>query len=693
MRAEFGHPDVSLALTCLSYYYTGLTHDQLRQCFDHLLRTDNPEIEYEEWTRHLSESNAGGIKQLRGVNIEDPQQFEAVVYPKLRNDKLLVDFYLSQVVFPKSAKDFPSKLSTSGWDLAEERGRRYITGFSGTNDNRHLLPTSIMQSDPTRQSSTNALVLSYLLQHENNHYVTLPTAAENQGSVSHTLLSAIKAQTGDICILLDVGAQVLDCENRELATFWLSLREDRQAAVYFTDKDELVVVTRDGNIERLIDSTYRERLGDCLIYLDDAHTRGTDLKLPQNARAAVTLGPKVTKDRLMQGKRKSYAMDTFVNSFSLLGCMRMRQLGHGQSITFFAPIEVDRAIRETIGQSATTYEIQTSDIITWALGETCADIRHHIPHWVQQGLDYRRRLNSEVQYRKSSPPEASILQKGWLTPESRPLEELYGLRCDNQSLMDEACKRPDLRKRLKNLGVLSLQDPSMDEEQEREVSHEVEVERQVQRPGKMKPMVHQVHEDVRHLVLHGVRLPRSTQFVKLQLFLKTNNPTVSPPIFVTQDFLRTVQKVNAEALSDYSRPVNWVLSAGQASHKFLVVLSPFEVNELLPDVRGGYAVSLHIFNARVTESMRSMTDLSFYSIVPRPLKHASRLPDPSLAARAHLGLWAGQLYLDDFDTYSYICSVLGTARDSATSADGTSLRKYAFSMLSPCLSLGADNIS
>lgn len=29
---------------------------------------------------------------------------------------------------------------------------------------------------------------------------------------------------------------------------------------------------------------------------------GTDLKLPRTARAAVTLGPRLTKDRLVQGK-------------------------------------------------------------------------------------------------------------------------------------------------------------------------------------------------------------------------------------------------------------------------------------------------------------------------------------------------------------------------------------------------------
>lgn len=61
------------------------------------------------------------------------------------------------------------------------------------------------------------------------------------------------------------------------------------------------VLTRDG-LEPFYSSPFNRRLGECLVYLDDAHTRGTDLKLPKTARAAVTLGMNVTKDRLTQGQ-------------------------------------------------------------------------------------------------------------------------------------------------------------------------------------------------------------------------------------------------------------------------------------------------------------------------------------------------------------------------------------------------------
>jgi hypothetical protein len=46
-RADFGHPDVALILTSLSYYYGGLTDDQVALCFEMLFKLDNPVLEYE----------------------------------------------------------------------------------------------------------------------------------------------------------------------------------------------------------------------------------------------------------------------------------------------------------------------------------------------------------------------------------------------------------------------------------------------------------------------------------------------------------------------------------------------------------------------------------------------------------------------------------------------------------------------
>lgn len=114
-------------------------------------------------------------------------------------------------------------------------------------------------------------------------------------------LKLLVSQKPEIRVLLDVGAQMLELQNEELVRCWLKLRPDIEAAVYFNEEDELVALPQGGTPVPLYSSSFYQQLDRCIVYLDDGHTRGTDLKLPRNTRALVTLGPKVTKDRLLQG--------------------------------------------------------------------------------------------------------------------------------------------------------------------------------------------------------------------------------------------------------------------------------------------------------------------------------------------------------------------------------------------------------
>ena len=118
---------------------------------------------------------------------------------------------------------------------------------------------------------------------------------------THEFLEILVVQKPEIRVLLDVGAQMLDLQNHELAKAWLDISPDASAAIYVNEDDELMACTRDGSTQLLRSSLFAQQLDRCVVYLDDAHTRGTDIKFPSGFRAAVTLGPKVTKDRLVQG--------------------------------------------------------------------------------------------------------------------------------------------------------------------------------------------------------------------------------------------------------------------------------------------------------------------------------------------------------------------------------------------------------
>lgn len=301
-RAEFSQPDVAITLTCLSYYYAGLTDKELEDCFKMLFQLSNPVVAYEGWIQGFGSDYAvpETLLKLSGVNLLDRWERTHVIFPLFRFSKSVIDFYLSNSIFPKEAKEFPFKLSSSGWDISAEKAHP-TTGFSGTNDNRDLLPLSVTQNQLPEQLGTNAKVLIYLLQQENGYVCAHGFAGERLGV--EALLNMLVQQVPTIKVLLDVGAQVLELKNEAVAVLWLSLVDDSTArAVVFFDDDELMIRSRDGTKEPFEISSFSKQMDQCLVYLDEAHTRGTDLKLPLESRAAVTLGPNLTKDRLVQGK-------------------------------------------------------------------------------------------------------------------------------------------------------------------------------------------------------------------------------------------------------------------------------------------------------------------------------------------------------------------------------------------------------
>lgn len=160
----------------------------------------------------------------------------------------------------------------------------------------------------------------------------------------------------------------------------------------------------------------------------------------------------------------------------------MRQLGHGQSVMFFAPPDVDRRIKDT-RRTLVKRPVSVVDILEWVMLETVASIEHHIPYWAQQGVSYKNRLAGWNQFDLASSPEAerlSVLHSLWVEKEARTLEEMY---CPSTPPANRpphpAFEIPDMKVRLDSLGVTSVIEASMDEEQEREVAHEIERESQV----------------------------------------------------------------------------------------------------------------------------------------------------------------------------------------------------------------------
>lgn len=312
-QAEFGHPEVCLLFTCLAFYYDGLSIAQLRQSLEHVLKSDEP-CEYERWT-HSSGGLPNSLRDWNVINLDDETQLMEI-WKHLRYNVIAVDYYLNNFVFPQHAKQFQMKLQLSGWDIplfspqklplsgqktstiVGKHSLALTTGFSGTNDNRAMLPLTIKQADLPGLSHTNAEVLTYLLQARNRQYVLASNASGKR--LSEIDILTLLTDMG-IRILIDAGAQILEMDNLSLAKAWLSVSYKAPAAIYFNAENKPFVLYRNGHEIPLLASPFAENLGNCLVYLDEAHTRGTDLILPADARGALTLGLGQTKDHTVQG--------------------------------------------------------------------------------------------------------------------------------------------------------------------------------------------------------------------------------------------------------------------------------------------------------------------------------------------------------------------------------------------------------
>ncbi|KAF2655413.1 hypothetical protein K491DRAFT_427015 [Lophiostoma macrostomum CBS 122681] len=387
LSAEWGHPDVAIILTTLSFYYQGLNVGQLKQAFEQLFKSDEPSIEYEKWaTSDLPDR----LRDYNAINVEDNFQLR-VLHDHVRYNAFLIDFYLNNFVFPKHARQFKTKLQASGWDLVLydpflRKQQSSTTGFSGTNDSRHQLPMTIKQNDLPDLAHTNAEVLSYLLQERNKHYIL---AVDQYGKrlSEETFLEKLYNPLGvhkdalDIKhstrILIDAGAQILEHDNFTLAEAWLKKDTQAAAAVYFDSDHKPWTLYRTGKQLPLVASPFAEDLARCLVYVDESHCRGTDLKLPPNARAALTLGTHLTKDALAQA------------------AMRLRLLRRTQSVVFYSPPEVHQSILDLRKQEQ-SYRPTSSDVIRWLLEQTCNGIEQLEPLYYNQGINYLRQVQARA---------------------------------------------------------------------------------------------------------------------------------------------------------------------------------------------------------------------------------------------------------------------------------------------------------
>ncbi|KAJ4211923.1 hypothetical protein NW759_012210 [Fusarium solani] len=631
--AEYGHPDTALVLTCLAFYQTGLSKVQVAKNLQHIMKSDDPAAHYERLV-HSCRLPASP-QQWNLLDMDDEVQMDEL-WQLLRFDRNVLNYFLNNFAFPQHAKQFSVKLQASGWDIPllsnKSSSKNLTTGFSGTNDNKRILPHTIKQDDLPSLVQTNAEVLSYLLEPRNQRFYE---SADRSGKhLTETGLLELLRKEG-IKILIDAGAYILEMESHDLASAWLKIFSEAQGAVYFDHQSRIMVRARFQKAAvPLLASPFADNLEHCVVYIDEAHTRGTDLKLPVSARAAVTLGLGQTKDHTVQA------------------AMRLRQLGSTQSVAFVAPPEVYQGIlrlRSAYNGIFTKHLHMTSeDVVYWLLEQSCAASESIMPLHLAQGFDFCRRTNAlwkGLGHIHKKEPRNQLLRAIQLR-EYQTLEQLYGarqpdltefLQLDFLRLADFRTKLQQQRAESSSSGKAVHSSAFEEVEQEREVEFEVEQVREKQKPTRFTPfevdkLDSQLVAFVQFGKFHDQRFEQAFTLIgRTSIGRRFGVQRTSSRLFVSGQFAFSVRE---KARDDIVRPVEWILWSSRTDTAVLVI--PEEAELLLPIIRQ----SMQVFNTLQ------------YLTIP-----ADQDPLPAWVS-IEVGIIAGRLYFD-YREYESLLAWLG----------------------------------
>lgn len=586
--------------------------------------TQNADEIYGKWIQSIpTRLIDSSIRLFTSVNLSDPYHRDELIFPLFRFNMHVIDFWLSKVVFPHEAKIFEDKLISTAWDLCSEQLQYPVTGFSGTNDTKNILPLPIEQNDLDELESTNENVRKILLRPENRRYTKL-TANASAKMILDKLIDS------NIPVLLDAGALMLELNNEQVAKEWLKLSSSNRydAAIYFDSNDVLQTVDRNNIVTEFDCSVYRENLKRCLVFVDDFHTRGTDLKFPLDWKACVTLSGDITRDKTVQA------------------CMRMRQLGRGHSIEFLASFEADLRIRELCDLQLNTI-ICNEHVIEFICTNSKNFQTANTVHWASAAYNYTRKMAAQRLYEINQNHMA--LYNGCSDKEFITLREMYSDRKEETLLKINSNKFIRLtkayssaqsirayiqtnfnavKKRLRGQAAnIKRYVHVLDEEQEKEIEYELEDQRQIERPPCVKATLPQnsFFDGLEELILYGWNedtcknvqsilfpLERALHNTKLFGKYKKDDPMWAEHIYVTHDFVNVVD-TSSQACDEFLRPVRWIArvddSAEEDNYR-LILLSSYECDRLLPAFRKSTKSVLVPFCAHLNKIHSDLMNIS-----------------------------------------------------------------------------------
>ncbi|OAA53732.1 hypothetical protein ISF_08671 [Cordyceps fumosorosea ARSEF 2679] len=679
LRSEFSNTDLVIILTHLSFYYGGLREQDVRELIEHMCAADDGHDVYKLWIR--DSRMLSGLPELNVINLQDEKQFQQRVFPNLRYSVKAINYFLSRLVFPTELIAFTQHMAASGWDLAEKMPHPK-TGFSGTADQCALLPLDMKQQNLASQIHTDAFVLNNVL-HSDNIVFSMHAGLEKRAMDGEDVVEHV-IQDGRIRVIIDVGAQILRLTNREVAERWLAQTEDGGIkAVVFFNESEVLSVWDGSGVAPLKTSTYSNKLDSCAVFLDEAHTRGTDLRLPLEYKAAVTVGPGLTKDRLAQA------------------CMRMRSLGKGQTLVFYLSFEAENNIRVLL-QLSDKQPIAVEHIVQWSIVQTQTSIARQMPLWAKQGRRYEKKnkaWNYVLNMKNPSADSYEGIEQSFIQKDVNNVEKSYAPRPrpadasshiqgptpgkteddDDSNTSSETEVSDDstldsldsqfikaLTERCRVFGCAGTVADDLDETCEREVAPEVEDEKQVCKPPKPIPNEYTRNRALGEFIHSGkVFVNEDGGFQGLEwAFESLHRTTLASMVkelnfprnlVVSRDFAKPID--TEDHMDDYQQHVAFILRVKTHLQRHelpqvVVVISQQDAEQYWQEISASKSiVELEIYNAKVV----------LPQAVVRPALTNDKAGMHPTAIRIALDLFAGQLYFMSCDEYFEVSSFLGLA--------------------------------
>ena len=355
-NSQFEHTDVQLGFTILSYFYKGLTQDQVKLVLEHQFKqVFERQDQFLKWRE--TSRNPHPFTDWKMVNLQDPSHI-AQLTDSLSHHPDVITHYLRHKVFSEH-KEFTKKIGSDGARLSQLP----FVGFSGTST--QALPLGVVTELPIEESSKDQFLATdaqTLALFADPTVITVSPVHFNGNSeelLTHLIMTCDQSDT--MRAFLDPGAIVTGLTNQQVACELLKKCQSRalkikyEGVIYFDDKtDEVMVARRHGRGEICIPYASSKISPEKLLtYFNDIKTRGTDRKLPINSAAVLTIGKGMTQEKLVQA------------------AMRLRQLGKGQTLQLWIPDYVASditAFKKKRGQSST--QLSPLDVYAWAVHNT-----------------------------------------------------------------------------------------------------------------------------------------------------------------------------------------------------------------------------------------------------------------------------------------------------------------------------------